>query len=97
CLSDWSSDVCSSDLRPREPPPPEGDLLGAERLRRLAGGGEAHAFGGGLQPLQARADGDRRRRRRAAEVEHPPPRADGVREDAPRSEERRVGNECGSW
>jgi len=35
----------------------------SSRLRRLAGRGEAHAVGGGLQPLQARADGRRRGRR----------------------------------
>ena len=33
----------------------------SERVRRLAGGGEAHALGRGLQPLQARPDGRRRR------------------------------------
>ena len=43
-------------------PEAEGDLRGPERLRRRAGGGQAHAVGGGLQPLQARADGRAERR-----------------------------------
>ena len=41
-------------------PRPQGDLRRPERLRRRAGGGEAHALRRRLQPLQARADGDRR-------------------------------------
>ena len=43
--------------RPRQPPAPARHLLRPERLRRLAGGVEAHARGRGLQPLQARAHG----------------------------------------
>ena len=43
--------------RPRQPAAPEGHLHGPERLRRLAGGGEADALRRGLQPLQARPDG----------------------------------------
>ena len=40
----------------------EGHLRRPQRLRHaLPGGGEAHAVGGGLQPLQARADGAGRR------------------------------------
>ena len=76
------------DARPRQPAAPDGDLLVAERVRRLAGGGEAHARGGGLQPLQARADGRRGRRGRAAEVEHPAARPDRLRQDAPRADAR---------
>ena len=77
------------DARPRQPPAPAGHLLGAERLRRLAGGGEAHALGRGLQPLQARPHGaGRRGRRRAAEVEHPPARPDRLRQDAARADAR---------
>ena len=48
--------------RPRQPPAAEGHLLRPQRLRRLAGGGEADALGRGLQPLQARPDGARRTR-----------------------------------
>ena len=59
-----------------------------ERVRRLPGGGQAHARGRGLQPLQARPDGDRRGRGRAAEVEHPAARADRVRQDASRTDAR---------
>ena len=69
-------------------PRPRDIYDGPERLRRLPGGGEADALGGGLQPLQARADGARRRRRRAAEVEHPPARPDRLREDAARADAR---------
>ena len=52
------------------------------------GGGQAHAVGRGLQPLQARADGRRGGRRRAAEVEHPAARADRLRQDAPGADAR---------
>ena len=77
------------DARPRQPPAPAGHLRGAERLRRLPGGGEADALGGGLQPLQARPHGAARRgRRRAAEVEHPPARPDRLRQDAARADAR---------
>ncbi len=51
----------SRAARPRQPPEAARHLLGSERLRRLAGGVEAHARGGGLQPLQARAHGPRGR------------------------------------
>ena len=74
--------------RPRQPPAPEGDLRGPERLRRRPGGGEAHALGRRLQPLQARADGDGRGRGRALEVEHPAARPDRLREDAARPDAR---------
>ena len=55
----------SGAARPRQSPEAARHLLRPERLRRLAGRGEAHARRGGLQPLQARADGPRGR----AEVE----------------------------
>ena len=74
--------------RPRQPAAPDGDLRLAERVRRLAGRGEAHALGRRLQPLQARPDGHRGRRGRAAEVEHPPARPDRLRQDAPRADAR---------
>ena len=50
-------------LRPREPAEAEGDLLGPAGVRRRPGAGQAHALGGGLQPLQARADDAVRGRR----------------------------------
>ena len=79
----------SDDARPRQPPAAARHLLGAERLRRLAGGGEAHARRRRLQPLQARPHGaDGQRGRRAAEVEHPAPRAHRLREDAARADAR---------
>ena len=70
-------------------PEAAGDLRRAQRVRRRAGAGQAHALGGGLQPLQARADdAGRRRRHRAAEVEHPAARPDGLRQDAARADAR---------
>ena len=77
-----------ASARSRQPPAAEGHLLRPQRLRRLAGRGEAHARGRRLQPLQARADGDRGRRRRAAEVEHPAARPDRLRQDAARADAR---------
>ena len=67
--------------RPRQPAAPSRHLLRPERLRRRPGGGQADARGRRLQPLQTRPDGPGRRRR-AAEVEHPPARADRLRKDA---------------
>ncbi len=50
---------------------------------------EAHALGGRLQPLQARADDAvRGRGHRAAEVEHPAARPDRLRQDAARPDAR---------
>ena len=72
----------SDPARPRQPASPAGHLRGAERLRRLAGRGQADARRRRLQPLQARPDGHRRRRGRAPEVEHPPARPDRLRQDA---------------
>ena len=77
----------SDPARPRQPPSTEGHLRRPERLRRLAGRGEADALRRGLQPLQARADGHGRRRGRAPEVEHPPARPDRLRQDAARADD----------
>ena len=77
----------SADLRHRQPAEAEGDLRRAQRVRRRPGAGQAHALGGGLQPLQARAhDAGRRRRHRAAEVQHPAARTDRLRQDAARAD-----------
>ena len=79
----------SGAARPRQPAAAARDLRRPQRLRRRAGGGEAHALGRRLQPLQARADGGRRLRgRRAPEVEHPAARADRLRQDAARADAR---------
>ena len=76
-------------VRPREPAQAARDLRGPRRVRRRAGPLQAHAVGGRLQPLQARADDDvRRGRHRAAEVEHPAARADRLRQDAARADAR---------
>ena len=79
-----------SDVRPREPPEAEGDLLGPPGVRGRSGAGEAHALGGGLQPLQARADDavGGRAGPRAAEVQHPAARPDRLRQDAARPDAR---------
>ena len=45
-----------ADVRPREPPEAEGDLLRPPGVRGGPGAGQAHALGRRLQPLQARAD-----------------------------------------
>src|SRR3546814_12024024 len=83
-ISDWSSDVCSSDLR-----------TVAHALDELADNADAGAAGGvHLDDVDVAVLGDRRalgadaagRRRRAAGAV----RADAVQ----RSEERRVGKEC---
>ena len=77
----------SSDLRHRQPAEAEGDLRRPQRVRRRPGAGQAHAVGGGLQPLQARADDAvRRHGHRAAEVQHPAARADRLRQDAARAD-----------
>src|SRR6266513_1844721 len=76
----------SRTARPRQPAAAEGHLRRPQRLRRLTGGSKAHARRRRLQPLQARPDGAGRLGRRAPEVEHPPPRADGLRQDAPRAD-----------
>src|SRR5690606_39792022 len=90
---DWSSDVCSSDLRPR---PSEEDVEpGVTPLDQQESGGIrleqlVHLVVGDLSevviPL---ADG--------TEVRRPPKAVHGVRGRL-RSEERRVGKECeGQW
>ena len=75
-----------SDVRPREPPEADGDQLRPPGVRGRPGARQAHALGGGLQPLQARADDAVRGRAgpRAAEVQHPPARAHRLRQDAAR-------------
>src|SRR3546814_16124409 len=72
-ISDWSSDVCSSDLAPaRDRPPP--------RLRHCSS-----------HHIRSRPSCVGRRRR---SDKRPRPGAHRRRGRPPRSEERRVGNEC---
>src|SRR3546814_14564754 len=94
-ISDWSSDVCSSDLHRRF-------LPGIEQARLDAG--RTGAFGAWRQLLEPRAvgvagedvgvvsgerrDGERLAAATRAEID------DGVPWLRPRSEERRVGKEC---
>src|SRR3546814_17929152 len=79
-ISDWSSDVCSSDLDLPDRPQPA-------RLRQFLARGAIAAVGLGLQfrrGLQLRIGG--------AQVLRP--RRDLALERLMRSEERRVGKEC---
>src|SRR3546814_1285107 len=93
-ISDWSSDVCSSDLEDDVAVPAgqaergagtveDQRLAGHERARRVA---DAWARGSGSEGarLFGGADGD------AVEGDRRPPGG----EDARRPEERRVGKEC---
>src|SRR3546814_8697205 len=78
-ISDWSSDVCSSDLI----------------VRRRAVGARSRLYprrieGGGRRLRRVRADGDRRDRCRGARRGGRAAEADRQF----RSEERRVGKEC---
>src|SRR3546814_12426477 len=86
-ISDWSSDVCSSDLPHVDQPPEEGiALLGDRHVERIddealpMGGAEHqrhdHAGEGHFEPAEAHATGNE----------------DDQRSN--RSEERRVGKEC---
>src|SRR3546814_1910298 len=89
-ISDWSSDVCSSDLCRTRPPPP-GSRPGQGRgSRRRGRGGPAPARRGGGTAAGSPASGA-------------PPAAGASRSQrcplavgmqAGRSEERRVGEEC---
>ena len=58
------------------------DQGGPRRVRHRPGPGEEDPRRRGPQPLQAHRRQGRHRRRRAAEVEHPPARADRLRQDA---------------
>src|SRR5262245_64117146 len=84
CLSDWSSDVCSSDL-----------TSSAARGPLRPSGRRPRAIGPAARPARRRA---RRARRPAAEAARAPTaarsREDGAGGSRTRSEERRVGKEC---
>src|SRR3546814_10200150 len=69
-ISDWSSDVCSSDLNQH-----------------------GHGYGG-IDDAGAAEQGDQQvgRQRRGQDVDQVVAQQDGA--EQPRSEERRVGNEC---
>src|SRR3546814_18843374 len=84
-ISDWSSDVCSSDLAVPAIPKPHGDLDGAP----------AENVGGDVQEDAGLREED------ADQAAHPEGRAEVGRGGdsfpervADRSEERRVGKEC---
>src|SRR3546814_19482335 len=79
-ISDWSSDVCSSDLNPRERPAAPVATFGARR--HWKGHDRPHFLADRATQRPPSAGGCRRPDRR---VQHPP-----------RSEERRVGKEFGS-
>src|SRR3546814_6999365 len=86
-ISDWSSDVCSSDLRRHLLPGPlEVDLRQALRRRRRGREGQVDVLPDPLVVILGEVGriGDRREVRRLVEV---------VRRDEDRSEERRVGKE----
>src|SRR3546814_17395595 len=83
-ISDWSSDVCSSDLYPYEKNPISPRFRGEHVSRRYPNGEErciACKLCEAICPAQAIT----------IEAE---PRADGSRRTTRRSEERRVGKEC---
>src|SRR3546814_16878889 len=89
-ISDWSSDVCSSDLQQEELLAPEPVSELAEEQRACAGTGDVHRTGQAhVEVAQAQPGALRfeRSRHRAD---------DGHLEtiENPRSEERRVGKEC---
>src|SRR3546814_12561318 len=85
-ISDWSSDVCSSDL----------DMaaqfdMGARALGKVDNAGKARRAARQRMPLAVVAAA-----KLGAKREQRPPRDEGDHPDRdhPRSEERRVGNEC---
>src|SRR3546814_16921327 len=91
-ISDWSSDVCSSDLRG----PEQGDVGCAEGNARYKHGQEADLGDDAGQPTLAVArdvigdrEAEQRRNHRHREAEA----YGGQRRPAERSEERRVGKE----
>src|SRR3546814_4661239 len=83
-ISDWSSDVCSSDLR-LQPDAVKGD----GRIETLQGGGLARA----VEPLQQGGDVGVRGDRLGEHDVAAPALALQARRHV-RSEERRVGKEC---
>src|SRR3546814_4937257 len=88
-ISDWSSDVCSSDLPRAEPGAVEAEAMEPPGVAQLAG----RPAGPFADPASARParEGVRRDEHRLA-------KSPGTREEWPfaqvRSEERRVGKEC---
>src|SRR3546814_17836223 len=88
-ISDWSSDVCSSDLHRQHP-------LRRHPLQRQCGGGRDGGRQLPAEPGGAGNEAERRglgRRYRAGAVEAERQRTSQLREPAPRSEARRVGKE----
>src|SRR3546814_3998894 len=98
-ISDWSSDVCSSDLAGQRQRPGEAGTAAendlGERLQRRELGDLRHSLqlGRAAGEIEGAAGRDGRRAGcgpRGLDLEHP------RGEVQPSSEERRVGKECGS-
>src|SRR3546814_12695785 len=86
-ISDWSSDVCSSDLIVVEPDELPGSEIGK------VGVGEAEGDGPQQWPAGDGREGQQQRRQKQPGGAAPTSGKGGTRRDS-RSEERRVGKEC---
>src|SRR3546814_18768895 len=95
-ISDWSSDVCSSDLSRRSSPAKAGECMelwaqNPPGLESIVHRGTEHTWLDAKRTRLRRAGIGRRHRRRCVE------RGDHVSSpESIRSEERSVGTECGS-
>src|SRR3546814_1139876 len=91
-ISDWSSDVCSSDLHPAD----GGQLEDEPQPPRGGGAGPEARLDAGRQEARLRSRGGRRRPavHRPALGADPGGRRPAAGEVRRRSEERRVGKEC---
>src|SRR3546814_11669666 len=89
-ISDWSSDVCSSDLAEVEAVERGSLARGFEQpFENFRAGPGPMPFDQSGRGVSAVADGDR-------DALVPPPLGAGPVDGGERSEERRVGKECGS-
>src|SRR3546814_12675928 len=90
-ISDWSSDVCSSDLSGPAPCPLKDRWIGSSGSPEIAGGLPP------ASPLPSRQPGERRLRggrRDVLEADRATVAVGGQPAEEARSEERRVGKEC---